>query len=252
MNDTIGWFAMAGFLAQLVDGCLGMTYGVISSTLLISLGVPPAAASASIHAAEIFTTGASGFFHFKLGNVDKRLLARLILPGILGGVAGAAIVSSLPARIAGPLVSVYLAVLGAVILSKSFRRKPVGSAGEKHLSALALVGGFLDAVGGGGWGPIVTSTMVARGHHPRFTIGTVNLAEFFVTLSQVFAFSLTIGFTNWRIIAGLIIGGVLAAPQSALLCRKISPTALMRMVGLLIGCISGRMIWKTLIALCLM
>lgn len=239
MMANILLFVVVGFVAQMIDGALGMAYGVSANTVLLSLGLPAAAASASVHAAEVVTTGISGISHWKLRNVKLDLLKRLLIPGVIGGVLGAYILTAVPGDIIKPVVSVYLALMGAVILWKAFRQAPEREV-RTALAPLGFVGGFFDAIGGGGWGPIVTSTLVARGNDVHYTIGTVNLAEFFVTLAESITFILTIGLVHWRIILGLIIGGAIAAPLAAFACRKLPTRALMILVGVLIIILSIR------------
>ena len=243
MDQSIVLFIIVGFVAQMVDGALGMAYGVSSSTFLLSLGVPPAIASASVHTAEIFTSGVSGLSHVRLGNVDRDLFKRLVIPGILGGVAGAYLLVSLPGHLIKPVVAVYLLGMGIVILYRAIDGKRLSQRALTNPTPLGIAGGFLDAIGGGGWGPIVTSTLVARGNNPRLSIGTVNTAEFFVTLSQVIAFLTVVGLTNWPAIAGLIIGGVIAAPLAAIVCKKLPARRLMAVVGVLIIALSARTIY---------
>jgi uncharacterized membrane protein YfcA len=211
-----------------------MAYGVTSNSVLLSLGIPPAASSASFHAAEAITTGISGLSHHWLGNVDKDLMKRLVLPGVLGGVVGAYLLTSFPGDMIKPIVAVYLLIMGLLILRRAFAPQAAPSH-DPNPTLLGLVGGFLDAVGGGGWGPIVTSTLVARGRTPRFAIGSVNASEFFVTFSESVTFFLTIGFVHWN-----IIGGVLAAPVAAYAARRLPARALMIMIGILITFLSIR------------
>lgn len=239
-------FLLVGFVAQIIDGAMGMAYGVSATTLLLSIGVPPAAASASIHISEIFTTATSGFSHFKMGNVKRSLVLALVVPGVVGGVVGAYILTTIPTDIIKPIVSVYLLVMGVVILVKAFRPAPPEPTHEPKPILLALAGGFFDAIGGGGWGPIVTSTLVARGHTPRFTIGSVNLTEFFVTTAEAITFIVTIGSIitqYWTIILGLLLGGMLAAPLAAYVCKKLPAKTLMIIVGVLITLLSIRTIF---------
>jgi uncharacterized membrane protein YfcA len=222
---------------------LGMAYGVSSTTFLLSIGVPPAAASASVHTAEVFTTGVSGLTHLGFGNVDKTLLKRLVIPGVIGGVVGAYILTAVPGNVVRPFVSAYLLIMGVIILSKALRRQEDGpKENRSHLffAPLGLIGGFFDAIGGGGWGPIVTTTLVARGDNPRTTIGSVNLTEFFVTLFESITFILTIGLVHWKVILGLMIGGGIAAPLAAYVCKKLPSRALMVVVGLLVVGLSIR------------
>jgi len=233
MDASIFFFIFVGFIAQMIDGALGMAYGVSSTSLLLAIGIPPAQASASVHAAELVTTAVSGAFHLKFGNVDKKVLRRLLIPGVIGGAIGAYVLTEIPSTIIKPIVAGYLIIMGGIILWKAFRQVAPRELKTK-LVPLGLVGGFFDAIGGGGWGPVVTTTLVARGKEPRFVVGSVNLAEFFVTLSESFVFILTIGLVHWKIIVGLMIGGVLAAPLAAYVCSRIPRRPMMCMVGALI------------------
>jgi len=245
MEHNIILFIGLGFVAQMIDGCLGMAYGVSSTTFFLSLGIPPAIASACVHTAEMFTTAVSGVSHFKFGNVDRQIFVKLLIPGVIGGVLGAYILTELPSGQIKPFVSLYLLVMGLMILRKVFTPIHHREAKSK-LVPLGLFGGFFDAIGGGGWGPIVTTTLVARGNTPRFAIGSVNAAEFFVTVSESVTFFITIGtllIQHWEKILGLLIGGVLAAPLAAFLCKRIPTRALMVFVGLLIIGLSIRTIY---------
>ena len=249
MNPDFFLFMLIGFVAQVIDGALGMAYGVTANSFLLSFGLPPAAASACVHVAEVFTTGVSGFSHFKLGNVDRYLLARLLIPGVIGGVAGAYLLSEVPGGKIKPFIAVYLAAMGVLILIKAIRQ-PVEREVRSTLIPLGLAGGFFDAIGGGGWGPIVTSTLVARGNNPRFTIGSVNASEFFVTLAESITFLLTLTLSRqylWNI-GGLLLGGVLAAPLAALVTKRVSARRLMLGVGILIIILSIRTIYLVLTA----
>jgi len=230
-------FIVVGFIAQIIDGSLGMAYGVTSTTFLLSIGVPPATASASVHTAEIFTSGASGLSHLRFGNVDKKLFKKLVIPGIIGGVLGAYILTTLPGKTIKPFVAFYLFIMGLMIFRKAFKKNQE-KAVETKLFPLGVTGGFFDAIGGGGWGPIVTSTLVARGHNPRFAIGSVNLAEFFLTVAEVSTFFTIVGLVHWQIIVGLIVGGVLAAPLAAYVCKRLPSRALMIIVGVLVIALS--------------
>lgn len=237
-------YVVVGFIAQMIDGALGMAYGVSSNTFLLSLGIPPAAASASVHMAEVVTTGISGASHWKLGNVDWKLVRRLLIPGVIGGAAGAYLLTSIDGNIIKPYIAAYLLIMGGVIVYKALtlvpRSRPDGYHGPR-VSLLGLFGGFCDAIGGGGWGPVVTSTLVARGKNPRMTIGSVNYSEFFVTLIQSIMFVLTLSFGDyWKIILGLLIGGAVAAPVAARLTQKLPLKSLMIFVGLLIIALSIR------------
>ncbi|MEB2287831.1 MAG: sulfite exporter TauE/SafE family protein [Anaerolineae bacterium] len=245
MPEDFLLYLLVGFAAQLIDGALGMAYGVSSTTFLLSTGIGPAAASASVHMAEVFTTLASGLSHLKFGNVDRALFRRLVIPGVIGGMLGAYTLSELPGDKIKPFVSVYLMLMGLRILWKALR-KPGPASPLQRVVPLGVLGGFFDAIGGGGWGPIVTTTLVANGHNPRISIGSVNLAEFFVTFAESAIFLLTIRLTNLSIIVGLIAGGVAAAPLAAVVCRRLSPRRLMAAVGLLIIFLSVRTLVQTL------
>lgn len=239
------WTAVAvGLFAQIVDGALGMAYGVTSTTFLLSTGVPPAAASASVHIAEIFTTGFSGLSHWKLGNVNGRLFRRLLIPGVVGAVAGAYLVTTLDGDLLKPWISAYLLLIGLYIISKAFRAIRVRTEPPTYVAPLAVTGGFVDAVGGGGWGPVVTTSLLGSGQDPRTTIGSVNAAEFFLALASGASFALLGGFTHWTTIAGLVFGGLFAAPFAALLVKRLPARALLIIVGLLITSLSLWNLWK--------
>jgi hypothetical protein len=228
-------FFVVGFLAQIIDGALGMAYGVSASSFLMGMGVPPALASASVHTAEVFTTAASGASHWKLGNVDKEIIKKLLLTGVIGGAAGAYLLSNIDGNVIKPWVAIYLLVMGVRILVKAFKPANGFSAKlRKQLPLLGLFGGFMDAIGGGGWGPVVTTTMIANGEHPRRTIGSVNLTEFFVTLVQAITFFFTLGALDWPVVLGLLFGGILAAPFGAMLTRRISPQIMLLIVGMVV------------------
>jgi len=233
-------FVAVGFAAQLVDGAIGMAYGLSGTTVMLSLGIPPATASASVHAAEVFTTGVSGFSHWRFGNVDWAFVSRLALPGMLGGAIGAYLLTTIPGDTIAPFINAYLLIMGAWILLKALRERPTVSEPPRWIAPLGLGGGFLDAIGGGGWGPMVTSTLLGHGTKPRFTIGSVNFTEFFVTATISATFLGTIGLELWPIIAGLILGGVLAAPLAAYAAYKIPDRPLMILVGSVIALLSLR------------
>ena len=214
--DPFFWQSvLVGFVAQFIDGALGMAYGLVSTSFLLAFGVSPAAASAAVHAAEMFTTGASGAAHVWRRNVQWGLVLRLAPAGIVGGIAGALAVSYLPVNIIKPVVSVYLLIMGVFVVVLALRG-PIEPPGKpKGIRRLGLIGGFLDAAGGGGWGPIVTTTLLGRGHGARQTVGSVNTSEFLVTAAISATFFLTIGSVRWSDIAGLLVGGLAAAPVAA-------------------------------------
>ncbi len=232
--STFVLFLLAGFAAQLIDGSLGMGYGVSCNVFLMSFGVPPALASASIHTAEVFTTGASGLAHWRFGNVDKRLFRKLSVSGVVGAVFGAYVLTRIDGDVIKPFVAVYLLIMGMVIIWKSWKR-PLPREVTTHITPLGLVGGFFDAIGGGGWGPIVASTLLARGNHPRRSIGSVNLAEFFVALSvSVTLFGSVALEAQIQNILGLVVGGLVAAPLAAYISHRLPAQKLMALVGVLI------------------
>lgn len=224
-----------GFVAQLIDGALGMAFGLISTTALLALGIPPAQASAAVHTAEVATTGASALSHLYHGNVDRRLLVTLAAAGVFGGMLGAYILSNIDGRAIRPFVSAYLLVMGLFILMRAVRLTPVDEDAKAGYAApLGLVGGFLDAIGGGGWGPMVSSTLIGSGHAPRRVIGSVNAAEFFVTVAVATTFFIELGIAHISHIAALMVGGILAAPFGAYVARYVPPRLLMTLVGILV------------------
>jgi uncharacterized membrane protein YfcA len=240
VTSELLFFIGIGFAAQIIDGAIGMAYGITATSLLLSMGVSPAIASASIHAAEVVTTAASGTAHWHLGNVDRRLVARLAVPGMLGGAVGAYILASVPGDRLRPFVNTYLLVVGLVILWRALRNHHSNNALPRHLSALGLVGGFLDAIGGGGWGAMVTTTLIGRGVSPRFAIGSANMAEFFVTAVVTATFVATIGLSLWPVIVGLVVGGVVAAPFAAYATKHLPERPVMILVAVVVILLSLR------------
>jgi hypothetical protein len=227
-------FIAIGFAAQMVDGALGMAFGQISSTLLVSMGVPPAAASAGVHTAETFTTAISGVSHVVHRNVDWRLFFRIVIPGVIGGVLGAYVLTQLNAETARPLVLSYLALLGLYLLWRGATHRH-NEREPKIVEPLGLAGGFLDAAGGGGWGAVVTSNLLVQGSSPRKTIGTVNTAEFFVTVTISATFILTLGWEAFTLATiGLLIGGVIAAPFGAFIAKRVNADLLLTLVGVVV------------------
>lgn len=251
-GETLAWshilfFVAVGFLAQVVDGALGMAYKVTTSAVLLSMGLPPAVVSGSVHAASTVTSFAAGLAHWHLGNVDRQLMLRLLVPGVIGGACGAFVLSSLSGELLRPWISAYLMLLAGFILWRAIRaaRKSI-SRTPSGVVPLGFVGGLCDAVGGGGWGPIVTTTLVGRGVAPRAAIGSVNAAECFVTLTIAGTLLATIGLSMWPIIASLVAGGLIAAPLAALATKYLHERILMIGLGLVILLISGRTLLQAL------
>ncbi|WP_119303419.1 sulfite exporter TauE/SafE family protein [Dongia deserti] len=250
MEDFI-LFLLVGFVAQAVDGALGMAYGAISSTTLLAFGVPPAHASAAVHAAEVFTTAASGSSHLYHHNIDWRLFSRLAPFGILGGCAGAYVLTGMDAEVMKPMVTAYLALVGGWLVVRSFRKFPSKPVATRIVAPLGATGGFLDAAGGGGWGPIVTTGLLGFGGTPRYVIGTVNASEFLITFSVSVTFVLALVTGRWAdaelarhfaAVAGLVAGGVFAAPLAGLFVKRLTERRLLRLVGILIILVAG---WQT-------
>lgn len=249
LNELDGDFPLymlGGFIAQMIDGALGMAYGVSATTFLLSFGVSPAIASMSVHTSEIFTSGVSGVLHLRFGNVNNKLFRTLLIPGVVGAILGAYVLTEfeLYNQYIRPVVGCYTLILGLIIVWKVVRKR-VNRRKVKHVGWLATAGGFLDAIGGGGWGPVVSSTLIARGKNPRMVIGSVNLAEFFVSLASSFTFFTLIGGAHWPIFTGLIFGGICAAPIAAYLSRKLNVKAMMLLVGIVVIIVSLRIIYMT-------
>ena len=247
LNGDFLWFMLGGFIAQMIDGALGMAYGVSATTFLLSFGVSPAVASMSVHASEIFTSGVSGLMHLKFGNVNSKLFKVIVLPGVIGSIIGAYILTEFESynSIIKPIVGGYTLILGVVIIVKVIRKHQKRKQ-LKRVGWLATAGGFLDAIGGGGWGPVVSSTLIASGKNPRLVIGSVNLAEFFVSLASSFTFFTLIGGSGWQTILGLILGGVVAAPIAVHLSKKLNVKAMMIFVGIVVIIVSLRIIYMAI------
>lgn len=238
-------FIAVGFAAQLVDGALGMAFGIISNTALVAvLGVPPALASQRIHVVECFTTAMSGISHLFHRNIDKRLFLRLLIPGMVGGVAGAYLLTSLDAGVVKPFVLLYLAGIGVYLLVRGLLYPPAVRE-AKHIAPLGLIGGFLDAAGGGGWGPVVTSNLLIQGADPRKVVGTVNAVEFFLTLTVSAAFIWRLGFADLAgATLGILIGGMLAAPIGAWAAKHCPPKLMLILVGVVLTLTSAYGVYR--------
>ena len=246
MDESWWIFFFVGLLAQLVDGALGMAFGVTATTVMLSFGVAPAQASAMTHIAEIFTTAASGASHWYHRNIDWSIVKRIALPGVIGGALGATVLVNVDGKVIAPFVTIYLALMGVVILARALRAFPVVESTKRGMPAVGFFGGVLDAVGGGGWGPVVTSTLIGGGHVPRKVIGSVNLTEFFVTVVTSVTFVITLGVADLTPVIPLILGGLLIAPFAGYIVRIVPSRWMMLAVGCLILVLSGRGILKLL------
>lgn len=245
MIDDFFIFLLIGFFAQIIDGALGMAYGVTTTSFLLSFGLPPTTASAVTHTAECITTGFSAYAHHQLGNVNKALFFKLLAPGIMGAILGVFLLTHIESDLIKPAIAIYLLVMGVIVISKAFTVfPPVGA--TRHLIPLGFGGGFMDAIGGGGWGAIITSTLLARGLDARTTIGSVNACEVFIAITVSITFFLNNVIVGWQIVAALAIGGAIAAPFGALLCKYIPVRILLFTVGLLIIGLSSRTLWLSL------
>jgi uncharacterized membrane protein YfcA len=248
LTVAFAWSIVIGFFAQLVDGSLGMAYGLSVTTLLNGFGYSHAVATASVHVSEIFTSGFSGWYHLKFGNVNKRLTYGLILPGVLGAVLGALSLSSIKdyQYLVKPIIGVYTLMLALKVFRHAFLDKLVRKK-TKRLNVLAFSGGFLDSAGGGGWGPLVGSNLLAKGRSPVVVIGSVNLAEFFIAFSSAFTFMFFVDFSEiWLVVLGLITGGAVAAPFAAIIPRIMPVRFLYGFVGTLLALLSLRNIFSGL------
>ncbi|WP_239807342.1 sulfite exporter TauE/SafE family protein [Croceicoccus hydrothermalis] len=242
--DLLPYIAI-GFAAQLVDGALGMAFGVITNTLLVGvLGMPPALASAKVHLVECFTTASSGISHLYHRNIDRGLFLRLLIPGVLGGVAGAYLLSNIDASAIKPFVLLYLAGIGIYLFVRGLRH-PGDPKPARRVAPLGLLGGFLDAAGGGGWGPVVTSNLLVQGVEPRRVIGSVSAAEFFLTVAVSVTFIAHIGIADMAgPTLGLIVGGVAAAPIGAYAAKRVPVRPMLTLVGVVLTLTSLYGIWK--------
>ncbi len=247
LASTMFWSAvLVEVLAQSVDGALGMAYGVTATTFLLGAGIHPVMASAGVHIAKIFTGGVSGLAHVRYGNVDKALFMRLLVPGMLGGVVGTVVVTRFDGRILTPFISGYLVLMGLHILRKAGGYQQLRVQPSTHVARLGLCGGFVDAVGGGGWGPVVTTTLLGSGNNPRLTVGSVNFAEFFVALASAASFSMLVETNIWPIVGSLVCGGLVASPFAAMMCKHLHPRVLMLLVGGLITLLSLYNLYRAL------
>lgn len=246
------WMVLVGFLAEIVAGSMGMGYGVICTTILLILNIPPPIISASIHSAESFTTAAGSISHYRFGNVNKKLTKLLAIPAIVGAVCGALLLTYVGERYAKmtkPVIAAYTMYLGIRILQNAFAKKK-GTNGirkkKTNVTVLGLVGGFIDSFGGGGWGPLVTGTFIKNGHTPRYVIGTSTVAKFILTLASAITFIFTVGIHHWNLVAGLLLGGIITAPFSAMLTARLPVKKMFVAVGIVVIVMSLITIYRTI------
>ncbi|MEQ7801281.1 TSUP family transporter [Pedobacter sp. ASV1-7] len=254
LHPTFYWFLIGGFIFAMIDGAIGMSYGVTSTSFSIAMGVPPASASMGVHLSEILSNGIAGWMHYRFGNVNWKLFKLLLIPGIIGAVTGAYLLSSLEhySHYTKPVVSLYTLILGLVILSKAYkvsRKNTIKQSKIKKISILGLFGGFIDAVGGGGWGSIVLSSLIAGGRNARTSLGTVKITRFFIALMSSLTFITMLNGAHWEAVAGLVIGSALASPIAAKVSNRISVKTIMVSVGILVVLVSLRSIIKFILEL---
>jgi uncharacterized membrane protein YfcA len=246
--DMPDWtvFVLVGLFAQLADGALGMGYGITASSFLAALGVPPVAATATVHFSETFTTGASAISHASFRNVDRALVKALLLPGIAGGVAGALLISHVPTDIIKPLVSAYLVLMGVRLLRQALGKPPPAALRRTPTPWLGGIAGFLDAIGGGGWGPLTAPALIRNGTEPRYSIGSVNTTEFFVTAAISAVLIPAVEREHLFMAAGLVAGGLVAAPVSAMVVRRIPVRGGTILLACVVLALSGSALWREL------
>jgi hypothetical protein len=253
INPHFYYFLIAGFIFAMIDGAIGMSYGVTSTTFSLSMGIPPASASTAVHISEILSNGIAGWMHFKMGNVNKKLFKLLIIPGAIGAVLGAYLLSSLEhySHYTKPVVSIYTLILGIVILRKAFKANQKVAANNKikKIGALGFTGGFIDAVGGGGWGSIVLSSLIAGGRNARYSLGTVKMSRFFIALLSSLTFVTMLNDLQWYAVAGLVIGSAVASPIAAKVSNKISAKTIMVAVGVIVVLVSLRSVINFILSL---
>ncbi|WP_394674493.1 sulfite exporter TauE/SafE family protein [uncultured Chryseobacterium sp.] len=243
------WMMLVGFLAEIVAGSMGMGYGVICTTTLLFLNIPPHVVSASIHSAESFTTAAGSISHVRLKNVSKSLVKKLAIPAVIGAVIGAVCLTYLGeyyARLTKTIIAFYTLYLGFQILSNAFKEKQSKKLKRKtNLTRLGVIGGFIDSFAGGGWGPLVTGTLIKNAFTPRFAVGSSTVAKFILTLTAAITFFITLGVQHWNIILGLLIGGIITAPFSAMLTAKLPVKKMFIIIGTLVIVMSSTTIYKS-------
>jgi hypothetical protein len=239
-NYLFYWMLLAGFCAEMVAGSMGMGYGVICTTILLILNVPPPIISASIHSAESFTTAAGSISHWQLGNVNKKLVKALAIPAIVGAIIGAIALTyagEYYAKLTKPVIAAYAMYLGFRILQNAYKNKNGNGNGirrKTNIPVLGFIGGFIDSFGGGGWGPLVTGTFIKNGRTPKYVIGSSTMAKFILTVASAVTFLFTVGIQHWNIVAGLLIGGIITAPFSAMLTSKLPVRKMFIAVGIVV------------------
>ena len=249
-NYIFYWMLLVGVFAEVVAGSMGMGYGVICTTTLLFLGIPPHAVSASIHSAESFTTAAGSICHIKLKNVSKSLVKKLAIPAIIGAIIGAISLTYLGeyySKITKTVISFYTLYLGFKIFLNAFKPKQNKSLKKKtNLTRLGVIGGFIDSFAGGGWGPLVTGTLIKNAFTPRFAVGSSTVAKFILTITAAVTFFFTLGIQHWNIILGLLIGGIITAPFSAMLTAKLPVKNMFLIIGTLVIVMSSITIFKSI------
>jgi len=244
-NDLFFWALLFGAVAALIDGSLGMAYGVTGTAFLLGYGISPVKAVAYIHIAEIFVSGSSGLNHWKIGNIDTKLFKKLLIPGIIGAILGALIIAKVKIPYLSIIISIYLLFMGIFLIAKAYSKiKLQFKQKNSVVIPLAVTGGFVDGAGGGGWGPVVTTSLLGGKMEPKKVIGTVNASEFFINLASAVSLLFLVKVTDWEALAGLIIGGFLVAPYAARVTSKMSVKMILTFVGLLITVISLRKIFN--------
>lgn len=243
-SDLFFWALLFGSIAAFIDGSLGMAYGVTGTAFLLGYGISPIKAVAYIHIAEIFVSGSSGLNHWKIGNVDTKLFKKLLIPGIIGAILGALVITKVKIPYLSIVISIYLLIMGIFLITKAYAKiKLQVKQKNSVVIPLALTGGFVDGAGGGGWGPVVATSLLGGKMMPRKVIGTVNASEFFINLASATAFLFLVKVTDWEALAGLIIGGFLITPYAAKATSRMSVKMILTVVGCLITALSVRKIY---------
>lgn len=243
-SDLFFWALLFGSIAAFIDGSLGMAYGVTGTAFLLGYGISPIKAVAYIHIAEIFVSGSSGLNHWKIGNVDTKLFKKLLIPGIIGAILGALVITKVKIPYLSIVISIYLLIMGIFLITKAYAKiKLQVKQKNSVVIPLAVTGGFVDGAGGGGWGPVVATSLLGGKMMPRKVIGTVNASEFFINLASATAFLFLVKVTDWEALAGLIIGGFLITPYAAKATSRMSVKMILTIVGCLITALSVRKIY---------